>query len=104
MQVNIEKANMLKSALKTLTHDLKTPINNIIGFSGLLKDLSENCESQEIANFIKIIKIEAEHASKMIDKLSSYNQKTETSFIDIDAKSIKEILENLKKEHRAVVI
>jgi len=103
-RINIEKTNKLKNTLKSLTHDLKTPINNIIGFSDLLKDLLSDCENEDTANFIKIIKIEAEHANKMIDRLSSYNQKTETNFTDIDAIKIKEILEISRKEHSAVVI
>ena len=102
--VNIKKTNELKSALKSLTHDLKTPLNNIIGFSDLLKDLLIDCENEDTANFIKIIKLEAEHASKMINKLSDYNKNTETNFADIDAKKIKEILEISRKEHNSVVI
>ncbi len=99
---NIGKDNKLKSLLNILNYDLKTPINNIIGFSDLLENLLTECENKDIASFIKIINAQAKYANTLIDKLSDYNKSIETNFAEIDAIKIKEILEISRKEHEAV--
>ena len=70
---NLEKANaytefLLQSKeefMLSLTHDLKSPLNSIIGFAGLLEDDS----SKEKLNYIDNIKKSSEHILRLINDL-----------------------------------
>jgi two-component system sensor histidine kinase/response regulator len=48
-----EESNRLKSAfLATISHELKTPLNHILGFSGIISEMSEDESIKEFSGFI----------------------------------------------------
>lgn len=65
-----EAANQAKSAfLATVSHELKTPLNGIIGFSGLLKEQLEDEDHKESA---RIIHSSGEHLHTLVSEILDY--------------------------------
>lgn len=53
MRVRAESANRLKSEfLASISHELRTPLNGIIGYSELLREMSQEAELRNYANVI----------------------------------------------------
>ncbi len=82
-----------------LSHDLKNPLNNIIGFVNLVEALSVDPMNPDMIKYLGIIRQEAEHALNIVNALSAYCQDS-TFEVSADVKrSVQEILENVKKTY-----
>lgn len=82
-----------------LSHDLKNPLNNIIGFVNLVEALSTEPCNPEIHQYLEIIRQEAEHALNMINSLSAWCQDHQFDVSPDIKLSLKNILENTKKDY-----
>lgn len=98
----ISKASQFKSEfMSTMTHELKTPLNAIIGFSDLLMEGSYGTLSKEQVNFIKDINSSGEHLLDLIDKFLDIS-KIEAGKLELHIQPIdlKKMLEQVKAEQR----
>jgi signal transduction histidine kinase len=104
-EIQVEKKNGLTKQLMLLVaHDLKSPVNNIIGFLNLLEILLHEKQEQEIKDYFNIIRKEAEHALNLINSLSDYCKTMQIDF-PIDEKNvIEDILEHSRKEHDRLIV
>lgn len=65
----VEKANQAKSKfLQQITHDLKSPLNGILGFAQLM-ELCDETLSIEMQDYVQNIKISANHLLDLIHEL-----------------------------------
>ena len=107
---NLEKANAFTEFLLhskeqfmySLTHDLKSPVNSIIGFSGLLEENS----SKEQLNYIDNIRKSSEHILKLINDLLDLARldsgKIKIDHIPVDLKIlINDTIENFRPQSSA---
>jgi signal transduction histidine kinase len=101
---DIECPEDAQQFITKLTHDLRTPVNNIIGFANLLEIILAKDQNSTALNYLKIILQEAEHTVNLINTLS-FHFKEMNIDIEIDKKNLLEdLLENTKKEHEKTVV
>jgi len=75
-----EESDILKSTfLSNISHELKTPMNSIIGFSDLLLDSNFN---QNKNRFIKAINTNAKHLEELLNNIIDY-AKIESGSLDL---------------------
>ena len=93
-----ETSQQNNSILSILSHDLRSPINAIIGFSNLAERLPENSENEALIKYISIICKEAEYANALINSLSKWGKNLQKDFSPKEETEIMQILETAKKE------
>ncbi len=80
------------------SHDLKTPLRNVISFLGLLKDKVDK-EDEEAQTYFKIAEDGARHMNKLIDDILNYSRlekaTLETELVDLN-KVVEHILLHTK--------
>ncbi|MFC2107149.1 response regulator [Bacteroidota bacterium] len=94
-----KEADILKSAfLANMSHDLRTPMNSIIGFSELLKECKNDKERSE---YIKVIVKNGEVLLNLLNDIIDLS-KIEAGQLNINMKSvnIRKILEVLEKVYQ----
>ncbi len=65
-----EEANQaLKKFLAIFSHELRSPLNNIIGFSELLSTDFENLPKEKIKDFMKNIHVSGQHLQQLINDI-----------------------------------
>lgn len=76
----LEKSNAVKSVfLSTISHELRTPMNAIIGFSDIILSNNKNKESER---FLKSINSNAKHLDELLNNILDYS-KIESDALDI---------------------
>jgi signal transduction histidine kinase len=101
---NIECKKDNQKFITKLTHDLKSPLHNIIGFANLLEIKYKKDQNPKALDYLNIITQEAEHTVKLINTLSLYLKEIDID-IEIDKKNLLEnLFENSKKEHEKTVV
>jgi signal transduction histidine kinase/Tfp pilus assembly protein PilF len=71
----LEKANATKDKFMSIIgHDLRTPFNAIIGITTLLSEHYKNMESQNIEEYISLIKEAGENAQGLLENLLDWAQ------------------------------
>ncbi len=99
ISIQKEKGKEDNRALSVLTHDFRTPINAIIGFSDLIESLSENChQDKDLVRYIKIIRYEAEYLNYFINSLSQLSNTLQLKITDKESADIFKILKKVKNE------
>jgi len=93
-----------KQILSTLAHDLRNPINNIIGFSNLVEEMTQECQNPALIMYLNIIRQEAEHANMLISSISEWSKNAQVKFCGQEQVEISRILENAKKEHEVLCV
>jgi signal transduction histidine kinase len=103
--LHVKKENGLTKQLMLLVaHDLKSPVNNIIGFLNLLENLLHENQDQEINEYFYIIRKEAEHALNLINSLSDYCKNMQIDFPTDGKNVIEDILEHSRKEREKSIV
>lgn len=100
----ISKASQFKSEfMSTMTHELKTPLNAIIGFSDLLIEGLYGTLSKEQFGFIKDINSSGEHLLDLIDKFLDIS-KIEAGKLELHIQPIdlKKMLNQIKTAQRDI--
>jgi len=98
----MEKAAEPKRFISVLTHDLKTPINNIIGFSNLIEEIAQNYQDETLLRYISIIRKEAELANNYIESFAHWCKSSQEELLCNEQIEIISILENTKKEYEVI--
>lgn len=70
LKLNAEKDKFFS----IIAHDLKSPFNSIIGFSGLLKEQVQNKNYQNISKFADIVRQSSEKAMNLLSNLMEWAQ------------------------------
>ena len=79
----LEKSNAVKSIfLSTISHELRTPMNAIIGFSDILVDNIKNNDTSNSERFLKSINSNAKHLDELLNNILDYS-KIESETLDI---------------------
>jgi signal transduction histidine kinase len=73
------------------SHDLKTPLRNIISFSGLLNRKLRFSEDADVKQYIGFIKDYAHHMTHIVDDILEFAKITETDNQNIDAVDLEEV-------------
>ncbi len=103
-RMEAQRASEMKSQfLANMTHELRTPMNGVIGMSALLLD-SEL--PQEAESSVKIIKQSAENLLELINDILDFSKiesgKLELENVQFDPRTlIKEVMELLPLKHKA---
>ncbi len=90
----LEKSNAVKSVfLSTISHELRTPMNAIIGFSDIILSNNKNKESER---FLKSINSNAKHLDELLNNILDYS-KIESDALDIlyEKFSVNELFDEL---------
>lgn len=91
----LEKSDRYKTEfLSNMSHEIRSPINSIVGFSDMLKDVKD--DSKKINNYIDIIKNSSESLMKIVNDILDFSKieegKLEINKLNFD---INKIMENL---------
>lgn len=89
-----EAANSAKSLfLANISHELRTPMNGIIGFSNILLQSDISCEHR---GFVEIIKKSSNHMMELINDILDFS-KLEAKKIKIERKSfsVRDVIKNI---------
>jgi len=72
---NLKRVNSdLEAFTRTVSHDLKSPLNGIIGFSDLLLSSKDNNFNEESLDFLKVINTSAWELSNLIQDLLQFSR------------------------------
>jgi two-component system, cell cycle sensor histidine kinase PleC len=58
-----------KTLLRTMSHELKTPLNAIIGFSDLLKQMAERLDTEQVREYASLIHAGGHNLLKLINQI-----------------------------------
>jgi signal transduction histidine kinase len=94
------KIVLSKSSLTKITHDLKTPVNNIIGFANLLETLIADYNNPALTRYLEIIQKEAEQANMLINSLSGFCRQEDESIGSDNENSILRTFDNFNSNYR----
>lgn len=105
-RANLKSNRLLKSReqlVSMVSHDLRTPLSSIIGYSELLgkQEITEKSK-----NYLSHIKYSSEYIQKLVDELLDYS-KLEAGKISIEkvplnfAEIIREVTDNVKSIHKS---
>jgi signal transduction histidine kinase len=94
----LEEMNSYKTRLlKMLSHDMRSPLNGIIGMSSIIKDELNGSDS-EMFELVDIMEQSAFQLNNMIDEMLSYTIIESKGFrLDLKPTSLNETLNQLKK-------
>jgi two-component system CheB/CheR fusion protein len=95
LKLKLEESNSIKSIfLSNISHELKTPMNAIIGFSDIL--LEDSQSKEQVDRFLKSINSNAKHLEELLNNILDYSR-IESNEFDIlyDHFSINELFEEL---------
>ena len=99
-QEQLEKTNEeIRAFSYTLSHDLRTPLHAIVGFSSLLEDASQNRLDEKSAEYLARIRQAATRMQQMIEDLLTLSHLSlqEMTCTTVDLSSLSQsILDNLK--------
>lgn len=100
-----EKANVAKSQfLATMSHELRTPLNAIIGFSELLKDLSDDREDSQTGMFVQHVHDAGNHLLALINDILDLSKIEAGEFeLDIVETSTEEFFRGIEGTMRGLV-
>jgi len=98
-----EKAEV-KKLISLLTHDLKSPIYNVVGFASLLEEILAKETNPDIKFYIDIIRNEAESALKLINNFSDCCSEIQPEFSLDEKAKFNEILSNTKLERQNSIV
>lgn len=86
--------------MKMLSHDMRSPLNGIMGLASLMKDVKSSGDAEEI-EMLSIIEESSAQLNRMIDEIMSYTLMESDGFTlnksDVD---IKVIIEGMKRLYR----
>ena len=97
----LEKVNEYKAQLmKMLSHDMRSPLNGIIGLAGMLRDQLEDERSQH-TEVIDIIEQSSSQLNQMIDEVMSYSIiESEGLIVMPELVKLDEMVENILQLYR----
>jgi PAS domain S-box-containing protein len=87
MNQELKKSNLeLEAFTYTVSHDLKTPLRAIDGFSGLLQERVKDSLDPESARFLKIVRDNTRRMDQLIKDLLFFARagRTEINLVDLD--------------------
>jgi PAS domain S-box-containing protein len=98
-----ELENLKSGFMRTISHELKTPLTTIIGFTETLSGERRGTLNEDQKNFVKIILDEGIHLSRLINDLLEFTlitaNKISLQFEEISLKSlVGEILESFRPQ------
>ncbi len=106
-----EESNRLKSAfLATISHELKTPLNHILGFSGMISEITDDKSIKEFSGFIHescvnlINIIEDIFQLALVEKSEITIRESETGISDLFIELKNELQETLSESGKSKVI
>lgn len=86
--------------IKTLAHDLSSPIRTIYGYTCLLEDSSYNIEENELKEIYKIINQLAKHAINQAEMFAKFNFDIQQLIQNHNEFSLPTLIRNLLSEYR----
>lgn len=94
----LEEMNSYKTRLlKMLSHDMRSPLNGIIGMSSIIKDELDGSDS-EMHELVDIMEQSAFQLNHMIDEMLNYTIIESKGFrLDLKPTSLKDVTNQLKK-------
>jgi two-component system, sensor histidine kinase and response regulator len=91
-----------KNVLSILAHDLKNPLNNIIGFAELVELQTDDIENPDIKRYLDIIKFEASQALNLINTVSAYLHELEPEINLKEEKKIEQVLTQIRDKFHTI--
>ncbi len=88
-----EKNDELQNYLYTVTHELKTPIVSIRGYSMLLENFHKNSLNEEIVEYLDRISVNIDRVENLIEELLDF-AKINLKSDDFETINIKKIIDN----------
>ncbi|CAM4160093.1 histidine kinase [Flavobacterium weaverense] len=95
-EIQLRELNATKDKMfSIIAHDLRGPLNNILGFSELLIENESNYKGEEINDFLKIISASAKNTIILLDNLLNW---AKLQIGQINFSPIKMVLSNVVQE------
>lgn len=85
--------------IASISHDIKTPLTSIIGYSSLIKD--GNISKKEIKEYNEIINSKANHIKNIVNDFDDYLINKSNSVLKMDKIYIKDIVKALNDDYMA---
>lgn len=89
--------------MKMLSHDMRSPLNGIIGVSSLMNEMMGDVSEEEMKEMFDIIEQSAIQLNQMIDEIMSYSIIESSGFsLDASDSNLNDVLANMKKLYSPV--
>ena len=99
-----EEASVKASFLAAMGHEIRSPLNAIVGFSDLLVKHNKELSLEEREAFIQHINDSKDQLLKLLDDVMNYSTKKEESFtLELSKKSVKELMDEAYYMHTVIV-
>lgn len=89
--------------MKMLSHDMRSPLNGIIGVSSLMNDMVGDVTEEEMKEMFDIIEQSAFQLNQMINEIMSYSIIESSGFsLDVSDSNLNNVLANMEKLYSPV--
>jgi len=95
----IKSSTSENSIIPILAHDLRTPMNTIIGFSELSFECLENKDYENLKLYLGIISKHAKIANRQISSLAEWGFDFQKNIKNVDTFDISELIDHLIENH-----
>ena len=84
--------------ISSISHDIKTPLTSIIGYSNLIEE--NDLTKEEIINYNKKINSKSLHIKKLLNSFDEYIATNNNHNLKIDEITIKELIDDLNNDYK----
>ena len=99
-----EETSVKESFLAAMSHEIRSPLNAIVGFSDLLIRQNRELSPEERANYAFYINDNTEQLLKLLDDVMNYSHRKDEHFeLELTRKDIRKFMEEVYYTHKVIM-